>query len=590
VQSRKLRVIAKDPAFRWPNHESLGKLAGEIVTYEVEVPYEDLDPGPRGARVHVIDYLIDSDELLRPTTLGAADAFEHESSEELLRKPDFHAQNVYALVSKTLARFEFALGRRMAWGFGGHQIKVIPHAFTDPNAFYSSSEEVLAFGHFPAIQPGETIFTCLSHDIIVHESTHALLDGLRGRFMVPSGPDQAAFHEGFSDLVALLSVLETDTVVKAALYDDEQMSRTDREALAAGLIRAEEDSSEHAEYLRKSVLGSIARQLGSELYGHGRALRASAELTPKEVKAQPRFYMQEHNRGEILVAAVMTGYFDVIAARLATVGTVTFRGRNYVHLARVVEEAQEVANYVLTMLIRAIDYTPPIHLTFGDFLSAVLTADFEVRPDDSKYDFREHLRRSCGAFGITPASDNEDGSGRWIAPQFASVTDGLRFESLRTDPGEVMRYVWANRGDDHLKLHPTAYTKIESLRPSVRIAPDDGFPLREIVAECIQIIELPASALGEHGVTKPEGMEPETTIRLLGGTTLIFDEFGRLKYDIHNHLPTLASEGCRERATTRLAHRHDSGGFRRGHSLRRGPASFHRTRSFGLSDVAQDTW
>ena len=90
----------------------------------------------------------------------------------------------YAIVMSTLARFEFALGRRVDWSFGGHQIKVVPHAFADANAFYSRQDEAIMFGYFQGTK--DTVFTCLSHDVISHETTHALLDGLRERYMDPS--------------------------------------------------------------------------------------------------------------------------------------------------------------------------------------------------------------------------------------------------------------------------------------------------------------------------------------------------------------------------------------------------------------------
>jgi len=49
------------------------------------------------------------------------------------------------------------------------------------------------------------VFTCLSHDIIAHEVTHAIIDGIRTYFTEPTNPDVLAFHEAFADLAALFS-------------------------------------------------------------------------------------------------------------------------------------------------------------------------------------------------------------------------------------------------------------------------------------------------------------------------------------------------------------------------------------------------
>jgi hypothetical protein len=38
----------------------------------------------------------------------------------------FHTQIVYVLVMMTLARYEFALGRRIGWAFKAHRLKVAP--------------------------------------------------------------------------------------------------------------------------------------------------------------------------------------------------------------------------------------------------------------------------------------------------------------------------------------------------------------------------------------------------------------------------------------------------------------------------------
>ena len=51
-------------------------------------------------------------------------------------------------------------------------------------------------------------------------------------------------------------------------------------------------------------------------------------------------------------------------------------------VGRLTDEAAKAAQQVLTICIRALDYCPPVDLTFGDYLRALITADFDLVPDD----------------------------------------------------------------------------------------------------------------------------------------------------------------------------------------------------------------
>ncbi len=512
-QSRKLRIIAQDPSVH-------GATGGKILTALVPVPQEDLEPGPHGYRVHVIDYDSSTETLYKPHQIaGDQDSFKEASDSELLANPGFHAQNVYAIVMRTLGAFEFALGRRVSWAFESHQLQVAPHAFAVANAFYSRRDQALLFGYVGGAR--DRVFTCLSHDVVAHETTHALLDGLRERYMDPSSKDQFAFHEGFADVVALLSVFALEEVV-GALLEEPPKSKD-----ASGMISIAKTT---IEALENSALLGLGEQIGAAMPdSRGNALRRSVQLKPRKGILQEEEFEEPHRRGEVFVAAMMKSFVHVWHKRISQLGTVAAGKLNR---GRVVEDGAKAAKHLMTMAIRALDYCPPTGLTFKQYLSALIAADEDLQPDDSTYGYRETIVKQFAEYGIDCWQPCPWRVGQ--TEQAKLVYSRTHFEAMQRDPDEVFRFVWENRAT--LGLNVQAYAKVLSVRPCIRQG-SDGFILRETVVEYHQILNLTrgevAAAIGREIPEKDEDKD----FRLYGGGTLIFDEYGRLKYHALNPIP-----------------------------------------------------
>jgi hypothetical protein len=432
--------------------------------------------------------------------------------------------NVYAIVMRTLLRFEFALGRRVGWGIRGHQLKVVPHAFEEANAFYSPDLEALLFGYVLGRQP---IFLCLSHDIIAHETAHALLDGLRDKFMAPSSPDQAALHEAFADIVALLSVFSlpevVENLIKHGIDDDDAPDGFVHKSLLSW------------ERLKNTALLGLAEDMRADAAeARVNALRRSVEIEPDRNILKRLEFGEEHRRGEVLVAGVMRAFLSAWVERIKSLGDPR-SANSLVGLERVAEEGADIADILLTMAIRGIDYTPPIHITFGDFLSAMLTADTEVRADDDRFHIRTHLKNEMAAYGIDPSSGSADG--RWDPAGMKLIREGSHLGGLQTDPTEMFRHIWNNRAPDRLNLDTDAFNRVASVRPCVRVSPDDGFQIRETVVEWVQYLTVTADKLSQYGLRRPRSMPIDVEVPLEAGSTLILDEYGELKFNIRNGLP-----------------------------------------------------
>jgi hypothetical protein len=556
-----MKIVAQDPSI---------KVDGRPLMATVRVPADRLDKGPRGHRLRVIDYDSSASAFAEPAEIGCPDEnfpgwgyrdpFSRSklSEADLLReKPgrQIRCQNVYAIAARTLAEFELALGRRVPWGFGTHELYLVPHAFAEANAYYSRDDKSLFFGYIDSANG--RVYTCLSHDIVAHETAHAVLDGLRPDFMKPGLPDQRGFHEAFADIVALLSVFSIKEVVEQLLGRPDKHGR-----IPKSLVKRK--------VLETNPLFKLATELGNLFSDErGNGLRRSVVLKPGSGwRKDPQFELP-HRRGEVLVAAVMRALLDLWLKRLAPLS-----GGPEIDRERAAEEGAKAAKHLLTMCIRAIDYTPPAEFEFEDFIAALLRSDWEVAPHDP-YGYRDILAKSFADFGIRPRPHNtlDLAIERPIYP-------GVNFEALRSMTDEMYRFVWANAR--LLKVDTDSFLYVNDVRPSIRIGPD-GLLVNESVATYSQVMEATAGevqALSEqHGkrIALPRGMDPDTPIAIRGGGTLIFDQFGALKY----HCSKPLFDWTRQKK--RLDHLYKSGekdqygrfGFSSGHAAGQAFAGLH---------------
>jgi hypothetical protein len=421
--ARPLKVYAFDP--------SHGRSLGNHMT--VNVRHESLRPGPVGEYLEVIDYDASNGCYYEPVDLDSPGVLLRGGLDPSESDPRFHQQMVYAVASETIRRFEFALGRKVKWGFradveGSRRLRIFPHGMQEANAYYDRDLRALVFGYFPASEldaganlPGQTVFTCLSHDIIVHETTHALIDGQREYFLESTGPDSLAFHEAFADIVALFQHFSH----KEALL--EMIRRTGgliyRLDVAPEVQPGEGGALAQFELSTSNPLVQLARQFGEAL-GTRAALRSALGSRPNSKDLEKLF--EPHDRGAVLVAAVFDAFFSVYVSRtrdlmrLARAGN-TLAAPHDLHpdLAnRLAGEAAKTAEHFSNICIRALDYCPPVDIQFGDFLRALITADYDLVPDDP-FGYRAALIEAFRLRGIRPegvTSYSED-SLRWCPPE-----------------------------------------------------------------------------------------------------------------------------------------------------------------------------
>ena len=410
---RKLRGYAFDPSMSL----EIDTAPINEILYKVPWETEKLGEGPDGEYIKVIDLDPSSNAVYDPVDLDDQYILANDGLEPSESNPQFHQQMVYAVAMNTITNFEKAIGRKVQWSQLKPDLKQLkagkrrkpgyvqklllyPHAFRGVNAYYSADRKAILFGFFNATpasvdlhMPGSIVYSCLSHDIIAHEMTHAILDGMFSRFMEPTHPDVAAFHEAFADIVALFQHFTFPEVII------HEIART------------------RGQFDAESLLGKLAVEFGKASGSH-RSLRDGIgrenEKTKKWERIKPdinsyRTQFECHDRGSILVAAIFDAFISIYNKRASDVIKIATGGTgilpegdlNTYLINALAAEASKAAAHVLNMCIRALDYCPPVDITFGDYLRALITADATLVKDD-KYNYRLAFIDAFRKRGIYP--------------------------------------------------------------------------------------------------------------------------------------------------------------------------------------------
>lgn len=567
--SRHLRIFSIDPSLAqsvdthfiretrieilWEDTVEGEELYGGVQE-ETERRDARLTPGPCGEYLEVIDYDPASQAYYKPIDLSDPYLLVQDGLAPSDGNPQFHQQMVYAVCMRTIRNFEVALGRRALWASKDGQyigrLRIYPHGLREPNAYYSPKKRALLFGYFQSSPldptqhlPGGLVFTCLSHDVIAHETAHALLDGMNRNLTEPSNPDVLAFHEAFADIVALFQHFSLPEVLRFEIA----RTRGDLEA--------------------DNMLANLAQEFGRAI-GRTGALRSAIGKTP--APAEIERIMEPHRRGAILVAAVFDAFLAIYRQRTKDLYRLSTQGTGVLPegailpdlVSRLAAEATKTSQHVLSICLRALDYLPPVDVTFGDYLRALITADLDLVPNDA-YGYRVAFMEAFRRRGIFPreARSLSEGSLRWQGTDMNMVDSGSQVYLLRELSAQMRG--WNLNGNreaifSHLQEARAIATSIidgsrgykesimegidlsldfevNSIRPVRRVSPEGEF-LTDAVVEIAQ--KLPGyldKTLDETPISLPPGEEPDFWFR--GGCTLIINlETGRMRYCIYKRI------------------------------------------------------
>jgi hypothetical protein len=449
--------------------------------------------------------------------------------------PYYHQLNVWAVVQRTLEFYEepWALGRPVPWGFDGNRLLVVPHAGYDENAYYDQHSKSLQFYYYG--DQADHGNTCLSHDIIAHETGHAILDGIRPLYNQLSSIQTGAFHEFIGDLTAILLALFNDDI--------------------RHLVAEQTAKNEQA-----PLLADIGEQLGKELDGRGyiRTAFSDKKMNDEEIKES----LSPHLVSEVLTAAMYEILIKIAAKYLEKdsalreklkTGTITPEQAGLpmdeVTPAKALWWAAERFRQVA---LQPLDLCPPADIQFLDYAQAVLRNDLLTNPVDRR-GFRPLMLDVFHRRGLCDCT---------YQPEMADLPAACRFREVLQ---EINLDIRCFDIDSVSRSHTAAYYFLNENRKKLFIPPHQDF----VIADLYETNKFGAAAerlprelvivytwQEQVGLKDGEndlifGEWNGRSVNMICGGTLVFDGRGNLKSWFHKpgteHLTIAEEQDIRRR-------------------------------------------
>lgn len=393
--------------------------------------------GPISNRVAVLDF--DEKGKLREgvkvITHTGKDFVNYGDLEEVdIHSDSFIQRNVFGIVYKTLEMFEEAdnLGRKVQWAFPSSQLLVVPRAGQWANAFYERASCSLQFFYFPSAKTeGETIFTSLSHDIVAHETGHAILDGIAPDLYHAISPQSLALHEAIADLTALVMSFRSNTL-RATILNQTNGEITDTTAFST----IANEFGTHAE------AGSAIRPL--------RNLKNTKKLDSSSSRTEP------HELSEILTGGLyeimILLYEKWLEKRMAEKNQARFNASGFALFA--------AGEQFKRMVFRALDYLPPGDISFADYGRAIIAADqtgHKKFEEEREWIAKEFVNRGIASHTAELTDESISGTNKQL------LNDALE----KTDLQQLVESNWV------------AYTFVSNNRQALGIPPEISFEIRD---------------------------------------------------------------------------------------------------------------